>query len=81
MLSLVKADGLAYVEIEKLSTLESVEENRKQLLDIIVEYDLKLMDTEDSFNKFCDRLSNSCDWLFNGTKEDFTKLQHLLNKY
>lgn len=78
--SLVKAGNIFYVEIEKMSTKDLIEENRKKLLSIINEQQLKLINTEKSFSELCNRLSKHCDWSFNNSEDHFKKLQELLDK-
>jgi hypothetical protein len=78
--SLVKAGNIFYVEIEKISSKDSIEENRKKLLSIINKQQLKLINTEKSFSKLCDRLSKYCDWSFDNSEDHFKKLQELLDE-
>ncbi|MFZ5391439.1 MAG: hypothetical protein ACOZAJ_04165, partial [Patescibacteria group bacterium] len=79
--SVVKAGNISYVEIEKMSSKDTLEVNRKHLLDLISEYDLKLMNSREEFNNLCGRLSKQCDWLFTNTVEDFNKLKEIFIRY
>lgn len=80
-ISVVKAGNISYVEIEKMSSKDTLEINRKHLLDLVGEYDLKLISSEEEFSNLCERLSKQCDWLFTNTGENFDKLKNIFTKY
>lgn len=79
--SLVKAGDIAYAEIEKMSSKQEVEKNKKQLQIVLDDFKLKTIATEREFNNLCDRLSKHSDWPFAGSKRDIAKLKKLLAKY
>ena len=79
--SLVKAGDIVYSEIEKMSSKQEVEKNKKELQDILDNFRLKTIVTEKEFNNLCNRLSKHSDWPFTGSKRDMTKLKRLLAKY
>lgn len=78
---LVKAESIAYIEIEKMSHKKNIDKNKAELLNIVNSFGLKLIDSEDEFNKLCGRLTKHCDWIFNGTKSDIEKLETMLKSY
>lgn len=80
-LSLVRAGNIAYVEIEKMSNANTIEENQKELLRLIKNLDLKLIENEKEFNELCERLTKYSDWEFKGETNDYQKLENLLKTY
>ncbi len=80
-LVLVRAGTIAYVEIEKMSNSETMESNKKELLDLIASYYLKLIKDGTAFNELCDRLTEFSDWPFNATPADFERLEKMLTDY
>jgi len=79
--SLVKAGKIAYVEVEKMSSILDVEKNKQQLLKILAVFNLKPILKQKEFDGLCKRLSKYSDWLFTGSKRDLGRLQKLLIKY
>lgn len=80
-MALVKADSIAYVEVEKMSHEKNIDENKTELLRIINGFGLKLIDNGDEFNELCDRLTRYCDWIFDGTASHVKKLETMLKSY
>ena len=80
-LTLVKAQSIAYVEVEKMSNNENVEKNKAELLNIIENYELKLITDGEEFNELCDRLTKYSDWAFDGTSNHIGKLIAMLKSY
>lgn len=78
---LVKAGSIAYVEIEKMSHEKNINENKAKLLRIIDSFNLKLIDNGDEFNELCDRLTEYCDWIFDGAASHIEKLETMLKSY
>ena len=75
---LVRSESIAYVEIEKMSNEKNIDKNKAELLRIINSFSLKLIDNGDEFNELCDRLTNNCDWVFDGTTSHIEKLEVML---
>lgn len=80
-LVLVKAGSIAYVEIEKMSSVENLEKNKLELLKIIESCKLKVLKDDKEFSELCDRLTKNSDWVFNGTKEHMDKIAEMLKTY
>ncbi len=79
--SLVKANGIMYVEVEKLSSKDSIIKNKLQILKVLNHYNLTPMTKVNDFNKLCNRLSKYSDWPFTGSMGDFRKLEKILARY
>ncbi|MCK6463015.1 MAG: hypothetical protein L6Q29_04360 [Candidatus Pacebacteria bacterium] len=79
-LVLVKANNIFYAEIEKMSSAEELEENRKQLIETLSELGLKPIN-ETQFNELCNRLTKKSDWIFEGSQAHFKKLENMLKGY
>lgn len=79
--SLVSAGSIAYVELEKMSSKSDVDSNKKQLIALANQLGLKLINSETEFEYLCQRLSESVDWTFHGTNEEYTKLKEVLHLY
>ena len=80
-LVLVKAGSIAYIEIEKMSNVKNIKDNKLELLSIIKSLNLKLIKNDKEFNKLCNRLTKHSDWIFNGSKAHIEKLESLLASY
>ncbi|MEK7202868.1 MAG: hypothetical protein AAB653_00945 [Patescibacteria group bacterium] len=80
-ISLVSAGPIAYVELEKMSTRSNVDQNNKRLRELADQLELKLLGSEEEFDTLCKRLTESVDWPFHGTNEEYVKLIELLNHY
>ncbi len=80
-MSLVKAKSIAYVEIEKMSHKKNMEENKKELLNIANDFNLKIIDSAEEFDGLCDRLTNFSDWEFDGSLTHVEKLAETLKDY
>ena len=81
IISLVSADKIAYIELEKMSLKNEVNKNREQLLLLAKNLNLKILNSEKEFNELCNRLDNSVDWPFYGTAKDFNKLSKIYDRY
>lgn len=81
MISLVSAGSIAYVELEKMSAKSKVNQNSKQLRELAKRLGLKLLDSEKEFGALCERLTDSVDWPFHNTKEEYAKLARLFFQY
>lgn len=79
--SVVIACDIAYVEIEKMTDKESIEEDRSELYEIAKSFDLDIIESEQVFDELCDRLSKSCDWQFAGEDADYERLQGQLEEH
>jgi len=80
-LVLVKAGSIAYIEIEKMSNVKNIKDNKLELLSIIKSLNLKLIKNDKEFNKLCNRLTKHSDWIFNGSMAHIEKLESLLASY
>ncbi|MBU4347190.1 hypothetical protein KJ586_01825 [Patescibacteria group bacterium] len=80
-ISLVSADKIAYIELEKMSNKNKVEENRKQLLMFAKNLGLKILNSEKEFDELCNRLDINIDWPFHATDKDYIKLSKIYNHY
>jgi len=81
ILSVVKAGDIAYVEIEKITDEYNVDDDRSLLYEVANEFDLEVIEEKQVFDELCDRLSENCDWTFEGTENDFDKLESQLANY
>ena len=80
-LVLVKAGSITYVEIEKMSNVKNLDQNKSELLSIIKNFGLKLIKNDKEFNELCDRLTKCSDWVFDGSENHVAKLNSMLNFY
>ena len=80
-LVMVKANTIAYVEIEKMSHHGDVEKNKEELLSVIEKLELKLIKDDKEFNELCGRLTKYSDWVFDGEVEHVEKLTTMLLSY
>ena len=80
-LVLVKADKISYVEIEKMSNLNTIEENKENLLRILADFELKQIKDDVEFNELCDRLTKYSDWVFTNSEKDLEKIDTMLKNY
>jgi hypothetical protein len=79
--SLVRTEHIAYLEFEKISSKEKEESDKKEVLDLMKKFDLKVMD-EDGFKDICKRLQTTgADWKFSGSDADFARLEELIGKH
>lgn len=81
ILSLVKANSIAYVEVEKMSNANNLEKNKLELLKIIKQFDLRLIKNDKEFNNLCERLTKYSDWTFDGSKKHIIRLKKILRSY
>jgi hypothetical protein len=79
--TIVKAQHLAYLELEKLSSLEHESSDLKLLEDLGKQLGLNFIATEDEFQELISRLNTEVDWQFSHTTEDYTRLESLLDTY
>ena len=79
--SLVLAKTIAYVELECMSSMKNVEKNKERLGELSKMLGLKLLKTENAFNKLCNKLSRTVDWKFLGTKNDMKRISSLIKKH
>jgi hypothetical protein len=81
IISLVLAGKIVYVELEKMSSVSTMNRDRNNLEGIARQLGLNILYSEKEFNKLCNRLSKSVDRPFYGTKNEYIKLKKLLKKY
>ncbi len=80
IVSLVSAGSINYVELEKMSSQSDLAKNNIQLEKLAKELQLKILN-KPQFNSLCCRLSETVDWSFQGTPQDYLKLERVLQKY
>jgi len=80
VLSLVRAGSIAYLEVERMSTLPQAPINRRKVLKHIQDLKLKAIN-EKQFVTLCKKLSKQEDWTFRGKPEQERKLKILLRKF
>jgi hypothetical protein len=80
-LTLVIAGSISYVEIEKMSNNDNLEENRKKLIEIVDKMGLQLIKDSADFNELCDRLTKFSDIEYNGSDNDLKKIEQFLGFY
>ena len=80
-LTMVKAGNIFYAEIEKMSNVKNLDQNKSELLSIIKNFGLKLIKNDKEFNELCDRLTKCSDWVFDGSENHVAKLTSMLNSY
>ena len=80
-LTLVKAGKIFYTEIEKMSEFKKIKENKRKLLEIFSNFNLKPIKNKNEFNELCNRLSKNSDWFFDSSKNHFKKLAGMLSVY
>ena len=81
MISLVSAGPISYVELEKMSSKDDLDENNKQLKIYAEQLGLQLIKSEEEFGLLCDSLNDKIDWSFKGGSEEYQKLENLLKNY
>lgn len=79
--SLVSAGNIAYLELEKISTSRTEQENLTKLQSLANELALTPIKSEDEFEELCQRLNDTVDWFFSYTQEDYQKLEKNLTNY
>lgn len=79
--SLVSAGSISYLELEKMSTFQTEQENLTKLQSLASELVLTPIKSEDEFEELCQRLNDTVDWFFGYSEEDYTKLAAALKKY
>lgn len=81
MASLVIADTIAYVELEKPSSVGELKENTCEVKDLAERLDISLLSSESQFDELCNRLDKKVDWPFRGSTSDYEKLEEDFKKY
>lgn len=81
MVALVSAGPIAYVELEKMSSKSSADQNTKQLKNLADQLGLRLLSSEAEFDALCKRLAEGVDWPFHDTDGEYTKLTDLFQHY
>lgn len=81
IISLVSAGPIAYIELEKMSSQSDLNRNHDLLKGLSLQLGLQLLNSEEAFDELCKRLTEKVDWPFQGSHEDYEKLQKLLSHY
>jgi len=81
IVSLVSAGRIAYIELEKMSSKSDLAKNNEQLKKIADQLGLKIIESEKKFNALCKRLSETVDWSFYCTNNEYAKLTRLVKRY
>lgn len=79
--SLVSAGSIAYTELEKMSAQHEVTKNTTLLHTWAERLALQLLTSEKEFDALCARLSETIDWPFHGTADDYAKLDAVFDTY
>lgn len=80
VISLVLAGDIAYVELEKMSSEFDILESKIKLQKLADNLNLQILD-EDKFDILCQKLNESVDWAFNGSKDEYLKLENIFKTY
>jgi hypothetical protein len=80
-LVLVRADSIAYIEIEKMSHKEDLEKNRTELLKILKKLKLKPIEDDEEFHELCHRLTKYSDWKLDCSQKARDRLESMLDSY
>jgi len=78
IISLVTADKVAYIELEKMSDKKTVIKNMVELKKLAKNLNLKIM-KEKEFNNFCKYLTDKVDKEFKNTPTEYKKLQKYID--
>jgi len=81
LVSLVFAGPYSYLEIEKMSSKDDLEENNEKLKKIANQLGVRLLKSEGEYQELCGRFTKEVDWFFEGTKENYAKLKELIDIY
>lgn len=79
--SLCRAGSISYLEIEKMSGLETQKSDILGLTNLAKALQINLFKNKKEFIDLCHRLTATCDWRFNGSAEHYRKLEKLLKNY
>lgn len=80
VISLVFAGNIAYIELEKMSSDYDVLESKIKLQKLANDLDLQILD-ENKFDTLCQKLSESVDWVFHGSDDEYLKLENIFKTY
>lgn len=78
--SLVRAGGLAYLELEKMTSQDSAEPIRQELAALLETFSLEAF-TSTTYSTFCNALTDQVDWTFTGSPSDIQRLEAELAQY
>lgn len=81
IISLVKAGGISYVEVEKMTSKLKQKNDKNELVNLAQTLQINLFKNKKEFIDLCHRLTETCDWRFNNSSDNYRKLEHLLVKY
>lgn len=81
LISKAKAGNISYIEIEKMTTERRQKEDKNELIRLAKNLKIDLFKNRKEFIDLCHRLTATCDWRFNGSSDDYKKLERLLGKY
>ncbi len=78
MVSLASGGNISYIELEKMSSKNDLEENKAELHQLADQLKINLLKSEEEYLAICRRL-DKVDWRFHGTSEEYAKLEKLVN--
>jgi hypothetical protein len=78
--SLVLAGSIAYIELEKMSSSSDVFESKIKLQKLADDFNLQILD-KNKFDILCQKLSESVDWSFHETDDEYLKLENIFKTY
>ncbi len=80
IVSLAKADKIAYLEVERMTDKKHYEHDKRDVLGVLGELGYKpLMKAE--FEDLCHRLTRRVDWKFKGSERDLKRLKGIIRRY
>jgi hypothetical protein len=79
--SLVLAKDIAYIELEKMSSLDTKKRSVIEIKEVAQLLGLRLFDSDESFNDLCRRLDKYVDWELSDAEEDWDRLKKVLDNY
>lgn len=80
VVALVKADRIAYLEVERMTDKQHYEDDKTEVMEVLSELGYKPLLKSD-FDDLCHRLTKHVDWKFHGTPKDLTRLKKVLRWY
>jgi len=79
-ISLVIAGTIAYIELEKMSFPQDVNNNTNELKIIASQLNLNLLNSERQFDELCKRLDEKIDRSFSGSMKDYKIIKKILKE-
>lgn len=80
VVSLVKADKIAYLEVERMTDKKHYEQDKRDVFEVLAELGYKPLMKAD-FDDLCHRLTRHVDWKFKGNEKDLKRLKDIVRRY